>query len=204
MRTKARRRAYPSSSAISDGDDIKQFFAQKGEYTPGGFWRLTGVLLITYNPVGGVGESKNYQQLDTDITTPPKQISLVLSQPEQLTVSQLTQYLNTSTSNPENMAKYRTEWWYRMFYPLSVLVLMIFGLMQGGRTDRRDAAAGVFKTIVVLLLYMFFSNLMLQMGNPRQAAAVRGGHCRAIHLRRHRLGPARRQVRLVVAGDGLL
>lgn len=149
----------------ADGDDIEQWFAQRGEYTPGGFWRLTGVLHIVYNPVGGVAENKFYQQKDTDITTPPKQISLVLSQPEQLTVSQLTQYIDTSTSNPGNLAKFRTEWWYRIFYPLSLIVLMLFGLLQGGRTDRRDAAAGVFKTILVLVFYVFVSNLVLQMGN---------------------------------------
>lgn len=159
-----------------DGNDIQQYFAQKGEYTPGGFWRLSDVLLIVYNPVGGVGESKSYEQLDTDITTPPKEISLVISQPEQLTVSQLSQYIDTSTSTPENLAKFRTEWWYRLLYPLSLIVLMFFGLLQGARLDRRDAAAGVFKTILILLCYLVVMNLVLQMGNhgklPPFVAAV--------------------------------
>jgi LPS export ABC transporter permease LptG len=149
----------------ADGDDIKQFFAQKGEYTAGGFWRLSGVLLIDYSAAGGVQDQRNYEQLDTDITTPPKQISLVVSQPEQLTVSQLSQYIATSTSTQENMAKFRTEWWYRMFYPLSIIVLIFFGLLQGTRIDRRDAAAGVFKTILILLFYMVVLNMVLQMGN---------------------------------------
>jgi lipopolysaccharide export system permease protein len=148
-----------------DGNDIQQYFAQKGEYTPGGFWRLSGVLLIVYNPVGGVGESKNYEQLDTDITTPPKEISLVVSQPEQLTVSQLSQYIATSTSTEENLARFRTEWWYRMLDPLSLIVLMFFGLLQGARTDRRDAASGVFKTILLLMFFLVVSNLVRQMGD---------------------------------------
>jgi lipopolysaccharide export system permease protein len=149
----------------ADGDDIQQYFAQRGEYAPGGFWRLTGVMMIVYNSTGGVQEQKNYEQLDTDITTPPKQISLVSAPPEQLTVSQLSQYIATSTSTPENLAKYRTEWWYRMFYPLSVLVLVLFGLLQGARIDRRDAAAGVFKTIIVLVVYLVVLNLVLGLGN---------------------------------------
>jgi lipopolysaccharide export system permease protein len=149
----------------ADGNDLKQYFAQDGEYTPGGFWRLRGVLLIQYNPEGGVAKSTNYQQMDTDLTTPPKQISLVNSAPEQLTVSQLSQYIATSTSTPENLAKFRTEWWYRMLYPLSLPALMFFGLLQGARIDRRDAAAGVFKTIVLLVAYVVVSGLILQMGN---------------------------------------
>ncbi len=161
----------------AEGDDTRQYFAQKGEYTPGGFWRLTGgVLEIVYNPTGGVEQSKSYEQLDTDLTTPPKQISLVVSDPDHLTVSQLSQYIETSTSTQENLAKFRTEWWYRMLYPLSLIALLLFGLLQGARIDRRDAAAGVFKTIVLLFVYVVVSDLVLQMGNhdklPPFVAAV--------------------------------
>ncbi len=149
----------------ADGDDILQYFAQQAEYTPGGFWRLTGVLLIQYDPDGSVAKSTNYQQKDTDFTTSPQQISLSGSAPEYLTVSQLSEYIATSTSSKESLAKFRTEWWNRMLNPLSLLVLMIFGLLQGARIDRRDAAAGVFKTILLLLFYIVVSNLVMQMGN---------------------------------------
>jgi len=149
----------------AQGNDLRQYFAQKGEFTPGGFWRLTGVLLLQYNPDGGLEKRTNYEQLDTDLTTPPRQISLVVSEPGHLTVSQLTQYIASSTSTQENLAKFRTEWWYRLFYPTSVLVLMLYGLMQGARIDRRDAAAGVLKTILVLIVYMVMSNLVLGLGN---------------------------------------
>jgi len=161
----------------ADGNDIKQYFAQRGEYTPGGFWRLTGVMVVQYSPEGSVAKSTPYEQMDTDLTTPPRQISLVISEPDHLTVSQLSQYIATSTSRQENLAKFRTEWWYRLMYPLSVLVLILFGLMQGARIDRRDAAAGVFKTILVLLCYMVTLNLVLGLGNnnklpPFVAASV--------------------------------
>jgi len=149
----------------ADGNDIRQYFARSGEYTPGGFWRLNTVTEKVYDPSGGVEQTKDYEQLDTDITTPPKQISLVVSAPEEMTVSQLSQYIVTSTSTPENMAKFRTEWWYRMLYPLSALVLTLYGLMQGARIDRRGAAAGVFKTILLLVAYMTISNLVVGMGN---------------------------------------
>jgi lipopolysaccharide export system permease protein len=148
-----------------NGNDIQQYFAQRGEYTPGGFWRLTGVLVIVYNSTGGVQDQINYQQMDTDITTPPKQISLGVSPPDYLTVSQLSQYIATSTSAQENLAKFRTEWWYRFLDPLGLLVLMLFGLLQGARLDRRSAAAGVFKTIIIFLVYFVVMSLVLQMGN---------------------------------------
>jgi lipopolysaccharide export system permease protein len=156
----------------AEGNDIQEYFAQRADYTPGGFWRLSGVLLVTFSPGGGVEEQKNYEQMDTEITTPPKLISLVVAQPEQLTFAQLSQYIATSTSTPENLAKFRTEWWYRLLYPLSLVVLTLYGLMQSARTDRRDAAAGVLKTILVLLLYVVVMNLSLQMGNHAKVPPV--------------------------------
>ncbi|MEI9999681.1 MAG: LptF/LptG family permease [Verrucomicrobiota bacterium] len=103
----------------ADGNDIKQYFARKGAYTDGGFWRLSDVLEIDYGIHGNVQQQKTYAQIDLqEVTTPPKQLSLIVSQPEQLTVEQLAQYIDTSTSSTENLAKYRTEWWYRILYPV--------------------------------------------------------------------------------------
>jgi LPS export ABC transporter permease LptG len=160
----------------ADGNDIKQYFAKQAEYTPGGFWRLSTVTEKVYDPAGGVAQTKNYEQLDTDITTPPKQISLGVSPPEEMTVSELVQYIGTSTATQENLAKFRTEWWNRMLYPLSLFVLTLYGLMQGARIERRGAAAGVFKTILLLFFYITVSNLVLGMGSnnklPPFVAAV--------------------------------
>ena len=101
----------------ANGRDLTKYFARTGEWT-GEFWRLNGVLQITYGVSGNMQEQKTYEELDLpDVTTPPGQLSLIVSQPEQLTVSQLSEYIRTSTTSPENLAKYRTEWWYRMLFP---------------------------------------------------------------------------------------
>ncbi len=122
----------------ADGHDMVKYFARTGEWT-GEFWRLSGVLKIAFNATGGVQDQKTYEELDLpDITTPPKQLSLIVSQPEQLTVRELSQYIATSTATKEHLASYRTEWWYRVLYPLSLIILMLFALIQGTRTDRRS------------------------------------------------------------------
>jgi lipopolysaccharide export system permease protein len=148
-----------------NGNDVRKYFAQQGAYVSGGFWRLSGVLEIIFNETGGVREQKTYEQLDLpDVTTPPKQLSLIVSQPEQLTLSQLSQYIATSPASKDNLAKFRTEWWYRVLYPLSLIVLMLFALLHGTRLDRRAAAAGVFATIMVLLTYTVVMNVFLAAG----------------------------------------
>ena len=141
-----------------------KYFAQKARWN-GEFWRLTGVLEIVFGVTGAVEEQKTYEELDLpDITTPPKQLSLIDKQAEQLTVAQLSEYISTSTSSQLNLAKYRTEWWYRVLYPFSLIVLMLFALLQGTRTDRRNAVAGVFGVILVLLAYIMVMNIFMAAG----------------------------------------
>jgi lipopolysaccharide export system permease protein len=126
---------------------------------------LSGVLEFVYGPDGSVTAQKTYQEKDLDITTSPSQLSLIVSQPEQLTVAQLSEYIRTSTSTPEHLAQYRTEWWYRMLYPFSPFVLLLFALLQGTRTtDRRSAVAGVVSAIVVLLFYIMAMSVFMAAG----------------------------------------
>jgi lipopolysaccharide export system permease protein len=148
----------------ADGHDMVKYFARDGEWT-GEFWRLTGVLKIDFGVAGGVQDQKTYEELDLpDITTPPAQLSLIASQPEQLTVAQLSQYIATSTATQEHLAAYRTEWWFRVLYPLSLIVLMLFALFHGMNTDRRNAVGGVVWAIVVLIAYILLMNGFMALG----------------------------------------
>jgi lipopolysaccharide export system permease protein len=149
----------------AQGHDMVKYFARNGEFT-GEFWRLNGVLKIVFSPTGEILEQKTYQELDLpDITTPPRTLSLIVSQPEQLTLGQLSQYIATSSSSPEGLAAYRTEWWYRIFYPFSILVLMLFALIQGARTDRRSALAGVGLAIIVVVAFTMVRAGVMAMGD---------------------------------------
>ena len=149
----------------ADGDDLVKYFARKGEWT-GEFWRLSGVLQITYGVNGGPQSQATHEELDlTDVNTPPSQLSLIVSQPDQLTLAQLSEYIETSTATEDHLAQYRTEWWTRIMYPFSLIVLMFFALLQGARTDRRSAAAGVIWGIVVLLLYIVSMNIFKAAGS---------------------------------------
>ena len=148
----------------ADGHDMVKYFARNGEWT-GAFWRLSGVLEIIFTPSGSVQEQKTYEELDLpDVTTPPKQLSLIASQPEYLTVNELSQYIATSTATKEHVASYRTEWWYRWLYPLSLIILMLFALIQGTRTDRRSPVPGIVWSLVVLIAYIVLMNGCMALG----------------------------------------
>jgi lipopolysaccharide export system permease protein len=151
----------------ADGHDMVKYFAQRAEYNDAnGFWRLFGVLKIDFGVSETVRQQQTFAELDlTEINTPPKQLSLIVSQPAQLTLSQLSQYIDTSTTTEDNIAKYRTEWWYRILYPFSLIVLMLFALQQGAHTDRRNTLGGVTMVIVVLLAFIALTQLFMAFGS---------------------------------------
>jgi lipopolysaccharide export system permease protein len=148
----------------AEGHDIEQYVAEQAKWT-GQFWRLTGVKKIVYDSDGLVQDQKEYEELDLpDITTPPRQLALIISQPEQLTTAELSQYIAGSTQTPEHLARYRTEWWYRVLYPFSVMIMLLFGLLQGSRSDRRSPVAGIGISIVVLVLFTAFMYIFMAAG----------------------------------------
>jgi lipopolysaccharide export system permease protein len=157
----------------AQGHEMVLYSARQGQYTKGGFWSLSGVKELIFHPDGSDPDQKILPTLDLpDITTPPKQLSLIISQPEQLTTPQLSQYIATSTQSPEYIAKFRTEWWRRQLYPLSVLVLILFALSQGTRTDRRSAVAGLGMAIAVLLGFTMLTGIFMAMGRNNRLPPV--------------------------------
>ena len=148
----------------AQGHEMIQYLGQQGQWKNGA-WHLTGVKKIVYAPSGDILEQRLYPDLILpEATTPPEQLSLIVSQPPQLTLHQLSQYLATSTQSQDYLAQYRTEWWNRVLAPFSVLVLLLFALMQGARTDRRGTMAGVGLAIIVLLGFTMCSSIFLSMG----------------------------------------
>jgi lipopolysaccharide export system permease protein len=148
----------------AEGHDSITYAAQLGRWT-GQFWRLSNVKKIVYNGDGLVQTQESYPQYDlSDVTTPPKQLLLISSEPDALTVPELSEYIATSTATAEHIAKYRTEWWYRIIYPFSILVLMLFALIQGGRSHRRGSAAGIGGCILVLICFNIFSGVFKSAG----------------------------------------
>jgi lipopolysaccharide export system permease protein len=144
--------------------DLAEYVAANGHWT-GEFWRLSNTKKVTYNMDGAVEAQQNYPEFDlSDVTTPPSQLALIASEPEDLTLAELSQYIATTNQSANLVAKYRTEWWYRVLYPFSVIILMLYALVQGGQNDRRSPAAGIGIAIGVLIGFNVFNSIFMSAG----------------------------------------
>jgi lipopolysaccharide export system permease protein len=138
-----------------DGHDLEQYIANEASWN-GEFWRLSGgVVKFSYGVNGQTLPEKRYEEIDLpNVTTTPKQLSLIISQPEQLTVSQLSQYIESSTQGPEAVAAYRTQWWDRVLFPFSLFIMTLYALLNGMSTERRGNV-GVASVTVIVVFFLF-------------------------------------------------
>ncbi|HSI86060.1 MAG: LptF/LptG family permease [Candidatus Methylacidiphilales bacterium] len=138
--------------------------AVQGQWN-GTYWQLTYIRRQVHGPLGDKQPVLSPKLDATDMKTSPLQLSYVRAEPTQLTVPQLKEFLETATTdNEEILAKYRTELAYNRAYPWSTMVLVLFALALGSEFGRRNVAAGVFNSIFVLIGFLFIHELCLAMG----------------------------------------
>jgi lipopolysaccharide export LptBFGC system permease protein LptF len=161
----------------SDHVDIKKYFVKSARWNPTRcIWELTNVKVTNYGPTSAVSSEETHDELDFDSTTPPSQMVLVNTTPDQLSFHELGEYIET-VQTAAKMAQYRTEWWYRIFYPSSLVVLLLFSLSFGTQTGRKSALTPVVWCIVVFLAYFALVQLFRATGqsnriNPVVAASA--------------------------------
>jgi lipopolysaccharide export system permease protein len=143
--------------------DVRTYSASEAQWT-GESWQMSGgVAKIVYGPGNVPGQPKVFEMVDNDDDTTPRQLGLAQSDPVQLTVAQLEQYISTQSGSPK-IDQYRTEWWYRVLFPFCLPVLMLFALRQGAQIDRRNTLAGVLLAIVVFIAFMLLTNVFMAVG----------------------------------------
>jgi len=132
--------------------DLHKYFAREAVWNKE-FWKFTGVREIIY--ANDKIQIQDLEQVDLpEVTTPPRQLSLANSQADQMTLSQLSQFIANSTGTQDYLATFRTEWWYRVLQPFSLFILLLYAFLNGMHNSRRGAAQAWAWAIIVLILYM--------------------------------------------------
>ena len=103
----------------------------------------------------------------TDIT--PEMISVALLRPERMRTVDLFGYIQHLNNNEQSAQRYEIEFWRKVFYPLSCLVMVVLALPFAYLHTRSGGVAGyVFIGVMIGISFFLLNNMFGFIGNLQQ------------------------------------
>jgi lipopolysaccharide export system permease protein len=103
----------------------------------------------------------------TNITS--EMIAVALLQPERMRTMDLFSYIQHLNNNEQNAQRYEIEFWRKVFYPLSCLVMVVLALPFAYLHTRSGGVAGyVFIGVMIGISFFLLNNMFGFIGNLRQ------------------------------------
>ena len=157
----------------NDGALVSTTRAAQGAIDRGG-WELTDVQrrefqagrLQTNNSPLIVSQQDRWTW-PTDITA--EMIAVALLQPERMRTVDLFGYIQHLNNNEQSAQRYEIEFWRKVFYPLSCLVMVVLALPFAYLHTRSGGVAGyVFIGVMIGISFFLLNNMFGFIGNLRQ------------------------------------
>ncbi|HSW19241.1 MAG TPA: LPS export ABC transporter permease LptG [Ramlibacter sp.] len=138
-----------------------------------GAWTLRDAQKTEFtSPAGGSGQSeagtRQYDKLDWPTSITADMVSVALLKPDRMATLDLFQYMRHLEANGQVSQRYEIEFWRKVFYPLSCLVMVVLALpfaylhfRSGGIT------AFVFVGVLIGISFFMLNNVFGYIGNLR-------------------------------------
>ena len=157
----------------NDGAMVSTIRAQQGSIENGG-WVLQQVQRREFQDSQLKSNTsplmiKNFKQLawTTDITT--EMVAVALLRPERMRTVDLFGYIQHLNNNEQSAQRYEIEFWRKVFYPLSCLVMVVLALPFAYLHARSGGVAGyVFIGVMIGISFFLLNNMFGFIGNLRQ------------------------------------
>ncbi|MFD1711735.1 LPS export ABC transporter permease LptG [Ottowia sp. GY511] len=156
--------------------------AAKGTFEPDG-WQLHDVVRRVYVSTDPNNPTLKFEKL-ADLRWPTTismdMVAAALLSPDKMQTLDLYQYINHLQANGQSAQRYEIEFWRKVFYPLSCLVMMVLALPFAYLHFRSGNIAGyVFMGVLVGISFFLLNNVFGFVGNLRNwepwvAAALPG------------------------------
>jgi lipopolysaccharide export system permease protein len=111
----------------------------------------------------------NHRQIawTTDITT--EMVAVALLRPERMRTMDLYRYIQHLNNNEQSALRYEIEFWRKVFYPLSCLVMVVLALPFAYLHARSGGVAGyVFIGVMIGISFFLLNHMFGFIGNLRQ------------------------------------
>lgn len=155
----------------AEGQLLRNVRAATAEFQPSaGGWLLGNVQVQRYNMDTEPPQvtQETLTTLAWDSTISAEMVSVALLSPERMRTVDLFNYINHLQENNQTTQRYEIEFWRKVFYPLSCLVMVVLALPFAYLHFRSGGVAGyVFLGVMVGISFFLLNNLFGYVGNLR-------------------------------------
>ncbi len=143
--------------------------AESALHGPSDAWQLKRVLRTEFPPRGAGSPRIERRQIDefrwpNEISA--EMVSAALLKPERMSTYDLFQYIRHLDANRQSAQRYEIEFWKKVFYPLSCLVMVVLALPFAYLHFRSGGIAGyVFGGVMAGTSFFLLNNVFGYMGN---------------------------------------
>lgn len=144
--------------------------ASNGGSGTGGHWQLQQVQRQQFDTRGGQAhvQRQTLAQWDWPTGLSSEMVSVALLKPERMATLDLFRYVRHLEANGQNAQRYEIEFWRKLFYPLSCLVMVVLALPFAYLHFRSGGVAGyVFLGVMLGISFFLLSNVFGYIGNLR-------------------------------------
>lgn len=144
--------------------------ASNGGSGTSGHWQLQQVQRQQFDTRGGQAQvqRQTLAQWDWPTGLSSEMVSVALLKPERMATLDLFRYVRHLEANGQNAQRYEIEFWRKLFYPLSCLVMVVLALPFAYLHFRSGGVAGyVFLGVMLGISFFLLSNVFGYIGNLR-------------------------------------
>ncbi len=146
--------------------------AQSADIAEDGAWTLRGVSRQEFDVAGQAAAQISRQQLELfrwPSAISSEMVSAALLKPERMRTPDLFVYVRHLQANGQNAQLYEIEFWRKLFYPLSCLVMVVLALPFAYLHFRSGNITGyVFLGVMVGISFFLLNNVFGYIGNLQQ------------------------------------
>lgn len=142
--------------------------AEKGRFADDGAWLLHGAERTEFGPGGDVARVDRIRSPNlrwpTEIT--PEMVSVALLKPDRMSTIDLFAYIRHLEANGQTSQRYEIEFWRKVFYPLSCIVMVVLALPFAYLHFRSAGITSyVFGGVLIGISFFLLNNVFGYIGN---------------------------------------
>ena len=154
--------------ADSRGFLVSMTQAPKGQFADDGAWMLENAERSEFSPGGDVTRVDRVKlpslRWPTEIT--PEMVSVALLKPDRMSTFDLFEYIRHLEANGQTSQRYEIEFWRKVFYPLSCIVMVVLALPFAYLHFRAGGITSyVFGGVLIGISFFLLNNVFGYIGN---------------------------------------